>query len=92
MWKKGKRQIEEAIQGRNPKGRFRRKDDFSFVKDSTLLDLTGDLAMFDKSQRKRLGEALDLRNDCGHPVKYRPGEKKVSSFIEDLLQVVFGAA
>lgn len=92
VWKKGQRQVEEALQRRNPKARFRRKDDFSFVKDSTLIELTGDLAIFDKSQRKRLMEGLDLRNDCGHPVKYRPGEKKVSSFVEDLLQVVFGAA
>jgi len=92
IWAKGKRQIETALQKRNPKARFRRKDDFSFVKDSTLIDLTADLSIFDKSQRKRLTEGLDLRNDCGHPVKYRPGEKKVSSFIEDMLQVVFGAS
>lgn len=59
---------------------------------SLLIELTGDLGIFEKSERKRLGEALCLRNDCGHPVKYRPGEKKVSSFIEDLLQAVFGAA
>lgn len=91
VWGKGKRQIEEALQRRNPKARFRRKDDFSFVKDSVLIELAGDLSIFDKSERKRLTESLDLRNDCGHPVKYRPGEKKVSSFIEDLLQVVFGA-
>jgi hypothetical protein len=92
VWKEGKSRIEEALQRHNPKARFRRKDDFSFVKDRALIDLTGDLAIHDKSERKRLIEALDLRNDCGHPVKYRPGEKKVSSFIEDVLQVVFGAA
>ncbi len=91
IWSNGKQIIEEALQRRNPKARFRRKDDFSFVKDSTLIELTGDFSIFDKSERKRLAEGLDLRNDCGHPVKYRPGEKKVSSFIEDLLQVVFGA-
>lgn len=92
VWEKGAQQIEGALQRRNAKARFRRKDDFSFVKDKTLIELTGDLAIFDKSERKRLAEGLDLRNDCGHPVKYRPREKKVSSFIEDLLQVVFGAS
>lgn len=92
VWEQGKKLIEESLQKRNPKARFRRKDDFSFVKDSVLLELTGDFSIFDKSERKRLTEALDLRNDCGHPVKYRPGEKKVSSFIEDLLQIVFGAS
>jgi hypothetical protein len=91
-WKVGKQPIETALQSRNPKARFRRKEDFSFVKDKTLIEITGDLSLFDKSERKRLSEALDLRNDCGHPVRYRPGEKKVSSFIEDILQVVFRAA
>lgn len=86
-----KKEIEAALQTHNPKARFRKKDDFSLVKDSTLIELSGDLSIFDKSERKRLTEALNLRNDCGHPVKYKPGEKKVSSFIEDLLQVVFGA-
>lgn len=92
VWSAGKDPIESHLQKRNPKARFRRKDDFAYVKDSTLIELTGDFGIFDKSERKRLSEALDLRNDCGHPVKYRPGEKKVSSFIEDLLQVVFGAS
>jgi hypothetical protein len=36
-----------------------------------------------------LEEALNLRNRCGHPTKYRPGEKKVSSFIEDVAGIVF---
>lgn len=92
VWAKGKGSIEEQLQRRNPKAKFRRKADFAYVKDILLIELTGDLGIFEKSERKRLGEALDLRNDCGHPVKYRPGEKKVSSFIEDLLQVAFGAS
>lgn len=91
VWSHGKSAIEAQLQSKNPKAKFRRKDDFSLVKDSTLIALTGDLGIFDKSERKRLTEGLDLRNDCGHPVKYKPGEKKVSSFIEDILQVVFGA-
>jgi hypothetical protein len=85
------KEVEDLLLARNPKARFRKKDDFSLVKDSALIEITGDLSLFDKSERKRLVEALDLRNDCGHPVKYKPGEKKVSSFIEDVLQVVFGA-
>jgi hypothetical protein len=86
-----KQEIETGLLARNPRARFRKKDDFSLVKDSTLIEVSGDLSIFDKSERKRLIEGLDLRNDCGHPVKYKPGEKKVSSFIEDILQVVFGA-
>jgi hypothetical protein len=44
--------------------------------------------VFDRSEKKQLKQALDLRN-CGHPVKYKPGERKVSSFIEDVINVVF---
>lgn len=92
IWRVGtKKDIETALQVGKPKARFRKKDDFSLVKDSALIDLAGHLSVFDQSERKRLTEALNLRNDCGHPVKYKPGEKKVSSFIEDVLQVVFGA-
>jgi hypothetical protein len=89
VWQHGARQIEAALQGHNPRARFRKKNDFEGVKDSDLLQVAQDLAVYDKSQKRRLGEALDLRNDCGHPVKYRPGEKKVSSFIEDVITVVF---
>ena len=59
------------------------------VKDGDLIQVAQDLSVYDKSEKKRLGEALDLRNDCGHPVRYKPGEKRVSSFIEDLTSIVF---
>ena len=48
-----------------------------------------DLGLFDKAEKTTLGEALDLRNRCGHPSKYVPGVKKVSSFIEDVVGIVF---
>ena len=40
-------------------------------------------------QRSVLEDCLNLRNKCGHPRKYKIGEKKVSSFIEDLVGIVF---
>jgi hypothetical protein len=89
VWAHGVTPIEAALQSHNPKAKFKRKHDFSNVKDADLLQIAQDLAVYDKSEKKRLAEALDLRNDCGHPVKYRLGEKKVSSFIEDLLNIVF---
>jgi hypothetical protein len=89
VWSHDVRQIEAALQCHNPRAKFKKRNDFSGVKDADLLQVAQDLAVYDKSEKKRLGEALDLRNDCGHPVKYRPGEKKVSSFIEDLLNIVF---
>jgi hypothetical protein len=49
-----------------------------------------ELGLVDKGQRPTLEEALGLRNRSGHPTKYRPGVKKVSGFIEDLVGIVFG--
>jgi hypothetical protein len=83
------RSIEGALQAHNPRARFSKQSDFENVKDSALLQVAHDLDVLDKSQKKRLGEALDLRNDCGHPVKYEPGAKKVESFIEDVVGIVW---
>ena len=52
-------------------------------------DLYLDLGEFDKNEKDTIEEALNLRNRCGHPGKYRPGIKKASSFIEDIISVVF---
>lgn len=89
VWKHGAVAIEAALKSHNPKSKFVKKGDFATVKDSDLIQVAQDLSVYDKSEKKRLGEALDLRNDCGHPVKYKPGEKRVSSFVEDLTGIVF---
>ncbi len=74
----------------DPKARTIKKiDDFSYIKDSVLLLATQDLGLFDKSQREVLEEDLDLRNKCGHPAKYSPGPKRVSAFIEDVVNIIF---
>ena len=67
-------------------------DDFAYVKESIQLLAAEELGLFDKNQRQMLGQALDLRNKCGHPGKYDPGPKKVAAFIEDILKIVFGAS
>jgi len=64
-------------------------DDFVHVKDSTTLLAAKDLGILDKNQKDTLTEALNLRNRCGHPGKYRPGVKKVSAFVEDVTSIVF---
>lgn len=64
-------------------------DHFAYVKDSVLLLALQDLGEVDKAQRETLEEALKLRNRCGHPTRYRPGPTKVSSFIEDIVGIVF---
>jgi len=65
-------------------------DDFAYVPDNLLLLAAQDLQLFDKSQKTILEHGLDLRNHSGHPAKYDPGGKKASSFIEDMLSIVFG--
>lgn len=64
-------------------------DDLVLIKESVLLLTTQELGLFDKNQRSILEECLNLRNKCGHPGKYKVGPKKVSSFVEDLVGVVF---
>jgi len=64
-------------------------DDFAYVKESTLLLVAQELGVFDKNEKGTLEEALNLRNKCGHPGKYSPGPKKVSSFIEDVTGIIF---
>lgn len=79
-----------ALQKHDPKARtVNTLDDFAYIKESTLILACQDLGVFDKSQRETAEEALRLRNRCGHPARYAPKEKKVSSLIEDLISVVF---
>jgi hypothetical protein len=47
------------------------------------------MRLLDKGEKDTLIDALNLRNRYGHPTKYRPGEAKVKSFIEDVLGIVF---
>jgi hypothetical protein len=102
LWTGAIRRIQEQIMTYNisdinssflrhdPKARtIKRIDDLSYFKESTLLLAAQDLGIFDKNERGILEEALDLRNKCGHPGKYRPGPKKISSFIEDVVGIVF---
>jgi hypothetical protein len=89
VWGQGVQAIETALQHHNPKARFKKKNDFDHVKDADLLQVAQDLSLYDKSQKRHLGDALALRNDCGHPVKYKPGQRKVESFIEDVVGIVW---
>jgi hypothetical protein len=89
IWAYGASSVEAALQRHNPKAKFAKQNDFDYVKDADLLQAAQDLGVFDKSQKRHLGDALNLRNDCGHPVKYAPGQKKVESFIEDVVGIVW---
>ena len=86
----GPANVDAAVKKHDPKARKIRKiDDLSYVKESVLLLSAQDLGLFDKNERSTLTDALNLRNKSGHPGKYKPGPKKVSSFIEDLVSIVF---
>lgn len=64
-------------------------DHFAYVKDKTTLLAAQELGILDKNEKDTLEDALNLRNRSGHPSKYLPGVKKVSSFIEDVVSIVF---
>jgi hypothetical protein len=87
---KGSTAVTSAVQKHDPKARaVKSVDDFAHVKDATTLLAAKDLGILDKNQKDTLTEALNLRNRCGHPGKYRPGVKKVSAFVEDVTSIVF---
>jgi len=89
-WSLGGAKVNAAIQRHDPKSRkLSSSDDFAYVKDKTTLLALQDLGLLDKGQRSALEEGLGLRNRSSHPTKYRPGVKKASSFIEDLIGIVF---
>jgi hypothetical protein len=82
--------VDAAVRKHDTKAKAITKlDDLVLVKESTLLLAAQDLGVFDKNQRGVLEECLNLRNKCGHPGKYKLGPKKVSSFLEDLIGIVF---
>jgi hypothetical protein len=86
----GAAEVDAAVRKHEPKVRkIQSLDDLAYVKESVLLLAAQELGIFDRNQRSTLSEALSLRNRAGHPGKYRPGEKKVSSFIEDVVFILF---
>lgn len=82
--------LNAAISKHDPKARAVNKlEDFAYVRDATALLAFQDLGILDKGEKATLSEALDLRNRCGHPTQYVPGIKKASSFIEDVISILF---
>ena len=82
--------LNAAVQKQYPKAKTLSKiEDFAYIRDRTFLDASDDFGLLDKGERDALIECLNLRNRCGHPTKARPGIKKVSGFIEDVIGIVF---
>lgn len=85
-----RRQLNEALKRHDPRAReVKGVEDFALIRDTVFLLAVRDLGLIDKGQWTFLQDALDLRNQCGHPTKYKPGEKKTSAFIEDIIGIVF---
>ncbi len=79
-----------ALRKHYPKARsVSQQAHFAYINDKTTLLAAESLGHVDKSERGVLADCLDLRNRCGHPGKYDPGPKRASSFIEDIVTVVF---
>lgn len=82
--------VNSALTKHDPKARTVTKlDHFAYIKDSTTILAAQELGIFDKNEKDTVEDGLKLRNKCGHPGKYNPGEKKVSGFVEDMISVVF---
>jgi hypothetical protein len=82
--------VNAALQKQDPKARrVSTVEHFGWIGDRTFLDATPDMGLLDKGQKDTLVDALNLRNRCGHPTKYKPREAKAKSFIEDVLGIVF---
>jgi hypothetical protein len=82
--------LNPAIQKHDPKARAVTKiDDYAYIKDKTFLLACGDIGLLDKGERSTLEDALNVRNRCGHPTKYKPGVNKAASFVEDVVGIVW---
>jgi hypothetical protein len=82
--------VNASLQKRNTKARVINDiEDFSYIKDSQVLQTARDLRIFDKAQQRVLGQCLDLRNDSGHPTRYTPKVQKVKGFVEDIIGIVY---
>jgi len=90
MLKKNITSLNNALQKHDPRARnVARIDHFAYIKDKVTILTALELGVIDKNEKDILEENLNLRNKCGHPGKYKPGSKKASSFIEDVVNIVF---
>ena len=86
----GKTMLNAAIQKHDTRAKeIKKEDDFAYIKDSVLLMAAQELGEIDKGEKDSLEDCLDLRNKCGHPGNYKPKSLKASSFMEELINIVF---
>jgi hypothetical protein len=65
---KGSIAVTAALKAHNPKAReVKTINDLAYSRESEQLQIAQDLGLIDKGEKRVLGDALDLRNNCGHP-------------------------
>jgi hypothetical protein len=90
MLNENKSTLNSAVQRHDQRARnISRIDHFAYIKDITTLLAANELGIIDRNEKGILEESLNLRNKCGHPGNYKPGIKKASSFIEDIVSIIF---
>jgi hypothetical protein len=90
VWAQGAPAVNACLRKHDPKARdVKKMDDFAYVKDGALLQAAEDFGLIDKTEKTQLGQALDLRNSCGHPTRYVARVKKVAAFVEDVVGIVW---
>lgn len=90
IWSTGAKGVTASVQSRNPNAKaLTKKDDLLKLQEVEILQVAQDVGVIDKSERTILGQALDTRNQCGHPNKYDPGVAKARAHIEDLIGILW---
>lgn len=69
---------------------IRKADDFLYLREAQFIQLGEDAGMYNRNTRRILEDRLKLRNLCGHPTQYRPGQEEVIVFIESLMLNILG--
>jgi hypothetical protein len=92
LMKKPLADVNREIQRHQKTREVKTIDDFAFVNDATTLLAARDLGLWDKGQHTIVEHALDLRNQCGHPSRYKLPPSRCKSVIEELINLVFTLA
>ena len=89
LWKRGAAALTTAFQKYYAKAKLSTHDDLLKFNEADILKVAQDLGVIDKAQHIVLGQALDLRNQCGHPNKYWPTVSKAKAHIEDIAGILW---
>lgn len=89
IWTHGAAAVTTAFQKYNPRASVSNHDDLLKFQEVDILKVAQDLNIIDRAQHKILGQALDLRNQCGHPNKYWPSVAKAKAHIEDIAGILW---